>query len=65
MNQKSNLNIKKEKEKDENKSVNIIKEIKEILNKSTQLNDYIKELIKMEKKIIEIKECININKIIK
>lgn len=64
MNQKSNLNIKKEKEKDENKSVNIIKEIKEILNKSTQLNDYIKELIKMEKKIIEIKECININKII-
>lgn len=61
MNQKSHLNIKKEKEKDENKSVNIIKEI---LNTTTQLNDFIKKAIQMNIKIIEVNECIEmINKI--
>lgn len=59
MNQKSHLNIKKEKEKDENKSVNIIKEI---LNTTTQLNDFIKKAIQMNIKIIEVNECIEMVK---
>ena len=59
MNQKSNLNTKKEKEKYEIKSVDIIKEI---LNSTIELNDFIKKKIEMNLKIIDIKEIIKISK---
>ena len=63
MYQKSNLNAKNEKEKDENKSERIIS--KEILNSTIQFKDYITKKIKMNLKIIDIEECIkNIKKII-
>lgn len=61
MHQNPNLTIKKEKEKDETKSVEIINET---LNNIFQLDGYIKEIIKRKIKIIDIIECIKIvNKI--
>lgn len=61
MQQNPNLNIKKEKEKDETKPVDIINET---LNNIINLDGYIKKIIKMKIKLINIIECIKIvNKI--